>query len=163
MIKINLTKNLTLICQQPEEAGKANTPWTRGEWVTIYHEIVSTIMEVPDGTKYNNPSLIINQYLNKKSEGIIVTSSKKGLLWLEALIENKVPSVRTTCYSSLPLKWSALNLKVGFWPIDKNSEVPILKKISENNCITPHFSDEIQLDKVNTEVEPSTGDTQTDN
>ena len=77
---IKSDKELTLICQQPQEADKPYTPWTQGNWVSKYQEIAYAIMEAPDGTNYINPSLIVNQYLNKNFEGVIVTSSKEGLL-----------------------------------------------------------------------------------
>ena len=67
-------------------------------------------MEAPDAAKYANPSLIVKQFLNKDSEGVIVTSSKEGLQWLEKLINSKIPTVRTATYKTPPNKWTALNL-----------------------------------------------------
>ena len=117
-------------------------------------------MEAPDSSKYINPSLIINQYFNKNSEGVIVTSSKDGLLWLEALIKSKVPSVVPFTYKNPPEKWSALNLNIGSWPIgdESDSAVSLLSKILRVNGIKPLFPSEIQVDKIKTDMEPGTGD-----
>ena len=89
-------KDLTLVCRQYQESGTPNKPWTHGKWVSIYHDIANAIMEAPDSADYLNPSLIVKQYLNKDHEGVIVTSSKKGLKWLEALINAKVTNLRVT-------------------------------------------------------------------
>ena len=105
--------------------------------------------------------LLVKQYLNKDSEGVIVTNSKEGLLWLKSLINTKVPSVRTVTHKSPPTKWTALNLNVGSWPIDdksdSNSAVPLLSKILKVNGITPLFPHEIKVDKIKTNMEPGTG------